>query len=656
MDIKFNCSNPDCQQHIAIDESCAGQSLKCPTCGASVQVPKPLEKLVSIAESSARTSRLREPQPYFLKIRRKHYFFSLERLLLGWGAGAILFGVLLTALYIRSRVALPEHFDTMLNEVCSVGNIRGAPVASPDGTELLYARETSKGLGIFLEDLQSLQRKQIGLVNKTVWTALDYFTLIGWSPDGRYLAFRIETSHGETLVICNGDNGSLVQSFLIDDLPHAFWLTNHSLLLMDALHQLLLVDLKQPGRIHGIPGYTTFGRDDRYTSYSIAKMSDQSIAYAERGNIWTLDLSTGQARQLTHFSNDRIEWIDYNADNGEFLFCLTDLANDDPESMPYLYRLDPGAGTNYPTVLTGAGTFKGQWLYRDTGFAYVGTRSNQNYLAVVTKDKSLSANLFVGGNIMSYSVAPQRDKLYAVASLGHEPLGIWEYDIANKNLRNVLPGEEHPFTVSHFITPVQKSITKNGAHIPYFVLPPPELDIQRKYPVLIDQPVNDRCEPGPQFLANAGIFYVSVNRHGLGSSDNLTTAFDDILAVRDELVKNPNVDPHRIYLAGACASMAIVSELVDYNPAMWRGIIAFGPNSFPEIPAKSITFPSFFVSVGENDGPAYLTNTKNFTQEASRQLIPVKIIYHKDAGHIFNTTSQAKERYGAAARFILTDY
>jgi dipeptidyl aminopeptidase/acylaminoacyl peptidase len=176
------------------------------------------------------------------------------------------------------------------------------------------------------------------------------------------------------------------------------------------------------------------------------------------------------------------------------------------------YRLNPAAGTNKLTRLTGAGTFKGQWIYGNTGVAYVGTKGNENYLAVEAEDKSLNTNLFVGGNVLSYSVSPQRDKIYAVASLGHEPLGIWEYDIAGKHLRNVLPGEEHSFTVSHFIAPVQMSVTKNGENIPYFMLPPPRFDVHRKYPVLIDQPVNDRCEPGPQFLADAGIFYVSVTR------------------------------------------------------------------------------------------------------------------------------------------------
>ena len=70
---------------------------------------------------------------------------------------------------------------------------------------------------------------------------------------------------------------------------------------MDALHQLLLIDLKQPGRVRRSLATRLFGIDDRYTSYVLAKMSDHSFAYANGGNVCTLDLSTGQAKQLTGF-------------------------------------------------------------------------------------------------------------------------------------------------------------------------------------------------------------------------------------------------------------------------------------------------------------------------------------------------------------------
>jgi sugar lactone lactonase YvrE len=39
MDIKFICTNPACQQHLAVDESCAGRSVQCPKCGTTLQVP-----------------------------------------------------------------------------------------------------------------------------------------------------------------------------------------------------------------------------------------------------------------------------------------------------------------------------------------------------------------------------------------------------------------------------------------------------------------------------------------------------------------------------------------------------------------------------------------------------------------------------------------
>src|SRR4051812_27725246 len=39
MEIKIICTNPDCQQHIALDASLRGTSQKCHACGATFRVP-----------------------------------------------------------------------------------------------------------------------------------------------------------------------------------------------------------------------------------------------------------------------------------------------------------------------------------------------------------------------------------------------------------------------------------------------------------------------------------------------------------------------------------------------------------------------------------------------------------------------------------------
>jgi len=666
-DIKFNCSNPDCGQHIVVDVSESGRFVKCPSCGKPLQVPGPPPKPTF--------SRLPEKEtPKILPMPTQRPLLSaFKRLLLGWGMGAALFAILIIGLHLRSSAALPKNFNAMLNEISSIGTFRAAPIANHAGTELLYARETTNGLGFFIVDLATLQRHQIGLIDKPVGSPSGYFALIGWSPDDRYVAFTVDRNNDQLVAICDGDTGKLQKSFSYHDavnsgafgaraiIKEGVWLTSDSLVLMSVFHTLYLADLNT-GQLNELQANISLNKSPPYT---LTRISDRDVAYVDRGNIWDLDIATGKAYQLTQLTNATIEWLDYSPINRKFLFCMAD-PDDGGESLNrYLYQFD--SNTSTLTRLTRTHTFKGQWIYGDTGIAYVGLRGTGNFLAIEPKDPALRTNLFlsgrvqdmdlIGGNILAYGVAPKKDKIYAVASVSHEPLGIWEYDIANRNLRNVVPGMERPFVFSKVIPPIEMVVSNSaGEQVPYYILPPAKLDPQKKYPVVIDQPTDDRCEQGSQFLANVGIYYVSVNRHGLASFENLGTAYDDVLTVYDELLKNPNIDPHRIYLSGPSASTSIVSQLVMNNPAMWRGMLLLSPAEFPQVPEVATNFPNIFVSIGEEDGKNYLQETAHLAREAFSQDMRMKVVYHKHASHIFNNTELIKERYEALAKFILTDY
>src|SRR4051812_23377975 len=39
MEVKIICTNPVCQQHIALDDSYRGRSVQCPTCNTTMRVP-----------------------------------------------------------------------------------------------------------------------------------------------------------------------------------------------------------------------------------------------------------------------------------------------------------------------------------------------------------------------------------------------------------------------------------------------------------------------------------------------------------------------------------------------------------------------------------------------------------------------------------------
>jgi dienelactone hydrolase len=642
--IKFNCSNPDCGQHIVVDVSESGRFVRCPSCGRPLQIPGPPPK-PTFSELPLRTE---GKKPLSLASRGHPLFTAFKRLLLGWGIGAALFGLLIAGLHLRSSAALPKHFNTMMNVISSWGTFRDAPLVDHSGTLLVYARETDNGIGFFLLNLVTGQHQLMGRINEAVSTADNSFRLFGWSPDDRYVALALDNKYDQTIAICDGDNGTLKKAFsLRDDAKQASfhvrqeiregrWLGNDSLVLMDCVHSLYLLDLKN-NRLREIQSYPLY----QDPPYAITRTSDHGIAYADRNKIWELDLSAGRTRQLIQLTNANIKWLDYSPTNGQFLFCLGDPNAADSENR-YLYRFDPNATTNL-TRLTYADTLKGQWILGDSGIAYVSNGLSQ-VLVIEPKDAGLRTNLFTEGNVDAYSVAPKKDKVYAFAKSGREATGIWEYDITNRTLRSVVSGEVQSFDFGQMVLRINRTAGKDK--VPYSVLVPPQLDPQKKYPVVLDQPSNAQNTQEAQFLANAGIFYVTCNRDGM----------DNILTVYDEMLKNPNIDPHRVYITGSSVRTRVVSALVDYKPALWRGAILLSPVAFPKIPDEPTYFPSIFISIGKKDAESFLKATDRFAQGACRQLICAKIVYHSNASHIFNSTTLEKERYQAMAKFILADY
>lgn len=645
VNIKFNCSNPDCQQHIVVDVSEAGRFLRCPSCGKPQQIPGAPPKRTSGQVLQ------KEKEPYAYRALQKHLALAppFKRLLYGWGLGTALFVLLITILQLRSWAALPKHFNAMLDEVASAGTFHGAPVVNHAGTELVCAREVEKGIGFFLVNLATRKRQLIGMADVSVSNPNNSFCLIGWSPDDSRFAYAIDTEQDQTIAVCEGASGVLQKTFsLRDDTKQAafhlrqetmqgVWLNNDSLVLMDCFHSLYLVDLKN-NRLEELRGYTTLNGSP---PYALARVSDRSIVYADRGNAWTLDISTRRKEQLTHLpDNGAIQWLDYSPADKEFLFCLAD-----PGGVRCLYRFNP-IGKGSLTRLTTTDTLKGEWIENGQGVAYVGTTAySANYLAIEPHNSALRTNLFLW-HIRAYSVGPRQKKVYAYAAIGNEPLGLWEYDISSQHLHNVVPGEGMPFVYSKTIPPEGKGVAANGDLYYYYVLTPSKLDPHKKYPMVIDEASAPEYASGSQFLANVGIFYVSVYRNDM----------DAILAVHKDMLKNPNVDPHRIYIAGSSARTALDSELIDYNPALWRGAIFLSPVAFPAVGNNATKFPSIFISQGDEDSEELIENAERFTRRADAHFVTMKSVYSANAPHVFNSIKLMKERYKAMAKFILTDY
>jgi pimeloyl-ACP methyl ester carboxylesterase len=209
---------------------------------------------------------------------------------------------------------------------------------------------------------------------------------------------------------------------------------------------------------------------------------------------------------------------------------------------------------------------------------------------------------------------------------------------------------------------VEKSLTNaSGRVVNYFYLAPPVLSPGRKYPVVVDQSssIRNRRMRDMQFLAHAGIYYLSPNSYGI-TNWRVARNLEDVLPVLAEFGKLPSVDTNRFYVMGQSATTGAAVQLVNFHPELWRGLLLMEPGGgFPRLPEPGRKFPSIFITLGDNDrynmGPLGTPGrAEKFLLEASAKKIPVRIDYqYGDHGY---PPEQLKRAYIAAVKFIYADY
>lgn len=209
---------------------------------------------------------------------------------------------------------------------------------------------------------------------------------------------------------------------------------------------------------------------------------------------------------------------------------------------------------------------------------------------------------------------------------------------------------------------VEKSLTNaSGRVVNYFYVAPATIVPGRKYPVVVDQSsaIKNRRMRDIQFLANAGIYYLSPNSYGI-TNWGVVPEPDNVLTVLADFGQLSSVDTNRFYVMGQSATTRAAIMLVNSYPELWRGLLLMEPGGgFPRLPDDGRKFPSVFITQGDNDrfnmGPLGTPGlAEKFLLEASAKGIPARIDYqYGDHGY---PPEQLKRAYLAAVKFIHADY
>jgi len=572
-------------------------------------------------------------------------------LLVGWSIGVVLFILLAWSLNAGKMGPQPylfKHLDEIVGEVTAPGGLLDiAPVSNNKGTLLLYARNVDKGIGLYLANLAAYERKQIEVAP----AARVPPRFIGWSPDDRYLAVAVtdkKNQFNRHILIRDGASGASVDSFdLPDSLERGAWLSTNSLIL-SVQHKLYLFNFEMNysdlGR-YGDKGLVQLKFDSAVVPSSLVPVSDRAVAYDDGTNIWHLIVSTCQRTQLTHLTNATIGQLDYSPENKSFLFSYSIPGK---RADPSLYRFDPRpkSPTSGLAQFTDRYNFEhiyyGNWIEDGAGLAYAG----QNFIGVTVNNEngSFHTNLFAGGSYRNFSVSPQGDKIFALASIANEPLGIWEYDINFGELNNVVPPKERLDYSRWVDSTVVEVPRRRGRGWNFSILTPPEdLMAGKKCPAVLNLLGDNPYDAWPQFLANAGIISASVRPQSP----------DDVKTIVDYLLKQAAIDPQRLYIVGQRADAVIIGKLLDSNPGLWRGVILVQPSEFPRLSGTPAPMPQFLVFGGSNKNLVYALQAERFLQNSCQKLVPARLLFDEDMARLYPKADLNHERYEIMARFIL---
>jgi dipeptidyl aminopeptidase/acylaminoacyl peptidase len=418
--------------------------------------------------------------------------------------------------------------------------------------------------------------------------------------------------------------------------------------------------------------------------HDFVKMSEQKAAYVKEKNIWTFELTPsgdvpkkwGRPRQekVSDFKAgdfDSLRWLRYSPENGCFLFC----ARQKNSAWRYLFRFDPR--NKELTQLTHEDTYNGQWVDGGRGFAYVGNTNNSFFLALRCSLPHGRTNIFTRGSVANYVIAETGDRVFATASLGIEPQGIWEYDLRTGDLRTVLPGTTRSNVVCRWVEPQEcRTVSFDGLEIPYFMISPVRpmatngiqvsttTTIGAKHPIIFYLPPQSyqfqrSFEARSQMMANLGFYFVAVNYRGCdgygkaySDLDDPTGAAKDVLAVVDEVCKLRSVDAGNMFLWTSSSGSAAAFELLAVAPERWRGAALISPTSWhDDARFRPKGFPALLFTTGDQDGA--LPSLQEFKTWAANNGIEAKFVVVRDSGHITFNAAQVASNRKLVARFFI---
>ena len=346
----------------------------------------------------------------------------------------------------------------------------------------------------------------------------------------------------------------------------------------------------------------------------------------------------------------------YSTKTGQFLISRSD------NGQNSLWRFIPEAeGTNRMSEVPGSSLFRNpQWMGPDD---FVCLSDKPGHRGVIWADGTgkEKARLFANGRVEYLAAAPVGNQIFALGTVSNEPsAGIWQYDLATKQLQAVVPCANSTSIYARNNFPSCGNLClPSGRKVFSFLYPPLNFDPHKKYPLVILSTtylVRQNGEPEQQWVRGAaacGAYVLILNRDEWYAG--IEQWGENVLGAYQNLIHDPTIDASRVFLAGSSAETPYVSEFIEQHPGLWRGVALIGPTGLPDFSKSPIGQhrPRLLIEESSDGrGPEFY---KSFQKEALDQGSLVEVVIHPDeAHHIIGNTARL-ERTRNLMHFIFED-
>lgn len=532
----------------------------------------------------------------------------------------------------------PRNLKQLAKELSSINVIQKSPVVNHARTLVGMIHTTEQGMGVFIADIESKDERKLIEVQDVNYAPNGAWTF-GWSPDDKFFAFSLTN-----LFFWDGTGNKFIGEVVVTNGIEPFaWLSPTSCAYIDRSPKLILIQLVN-GQWQQTASWLLPATNGQ--PRSLIAMETNTVAWLTTNILWQMDISSGAIKSLYSDSPKIIASASYSKGQNAFLLVENTIHSTDSS----LIDLSTGAGDPMANeLMRKPSIISAQWLNKGQGYAYVINRGS-NTVLTVKKDDAAEDTIFKGGQVWSIFCSGEDSRVYALAAQNSEPAGIWQYDASADNLACIVSPWGNRNVEFHFQPALAESATyqqdgrKHNAK--FSLVPPANFSRHKKYPLVIGTAFYEWTPIAhgiyAQCLANCGAYVALVN-YSWDQKNHPETVYqmtNNVLAVYNQLAKNPNIDTSRVFLFGFSAGTAVMSELVKDYPGRWRGIMLLNPSPLP--PATAGMTGSVLATAGSGEGEE--RDFQRYQEELLKVGIPMEWHIHENAQHVVRDQEAMFER------------